>query len=755
MIDYFFDSAIWRQYRKYILAFWLLFILGLITPVLVFYGVSKGMLGPLPTFEQLENPETALATEIYSADSVLLGKYFSQNRSPVTYDELSPYLVEALIATEDIRFYDHSGIDFRSLSRAIFGVLTLDSRGGASTITQQLATNLFHERASGLARVKQKLKEQVVAVRLESRYTKEEIIQMYLNTVDFVNNAYGIKSAAKTYFNKLPSELDLEEAAVLVGMLKGPSMYNPRRFPERSKNRRNTVFAQMHRYKFINDSLYAMLTHPDCVIELDFKSADHSEGMAPYFREFLRLKLKDWADKEENRKIDGTKYNIYTDGLTVRVTLDSRMQAMAEASVNDYMPGLQEEFFEHWKNRDLWKDEVASGELERHIRNSEHYKLLKEDGLAKDSINKIFNKKVPMQVFSYNGPIDTVMSPIDSLKYYRMFLQTGLVVVDPFTGFVKAWVGGTNFEHFKYDHITSKRQIGSTFKPFIYATAIDNGYSPCFKITDVPVTFEDFNNWTPENSEGEYTGDHLTLKQCLAESKNTCSAYLMKQIGPAEVIKLARRLGIESHIDPYPSICLGTPDISALEMAGSYTAFANKGLYTEPIYFTSILDKNGNEIASQVPISTEAMSEEKAYIMVEMLRNVVNHGTGRRLRYRYKFEADMCGKTGTTQNHSDGWFLGFTPELIAAVWTGGEDRVVRFRTIDKGQGAHLALPIWAGFFERLYADTTLGYFQDTKIEPPKGKLSVELDCSMYERQDDTGEDVEDYDSGVEYGGGFE
>lgn len=751
-MSYLFNREVWSRYKKFVLLFWVLFFAGILFAVLSFVGIANGMLGTLPTFEELENPETSLATEIYSADSVLIGKYYRQNRSPVTFEELSPNIVDALIATEDIRFYDHAGIDFRGLTRAIIGALTFNSKGGASTITQQLAKNLFHEKpSSSWGRIKQKLMEQVLAVRLESRYTKQEIIQMYLNTVEFSDNAFGIKSASKTYFNKLPSQLEVEEAAVLVGMLKAPYTFNPRIHPERSRARRNVVLGQMHKYEYLDDTTYAILTHPDCTIVLDFKKSDHNEGLAPYFREFLRLEIQKWANQEENLKVDGSKYNIYTDGLRIYTTLDSRFQKHAEDAVAEWMPDLQQQFFDHWKNREIWTDEISKAELSRHIRNSEHYKLLVEQGLSKDSVMRVLNTKVPMEVFTYQGQIDTVMSAIDSIKYYRMFLQTGLVVVDPYTGFVKAWVGGTNYEHFKYDHITSKRQIGSTFKPFIYATAIDNGYSPCFKITDVPVTFEEFNNWTPENSDGIYTGEKLTLKQCLAESKNTCSAYLMKQIGPAEVIKLARRLGITSNIDPYPSICLGTPDISALEMAGSYTAFANKGLYTQPIYYTSITDKNGNEITSKVPISTEAMSEEKAYIMVEMLRNVVNHGTGGRLRYRYKFTADMCGKTGTTQNQSDGWFMGFTPELIAAVWTGGEDRVVRFRSIDKGQGAHLALPIWGNFFKRIYADSTLGYSQETRIKAPEGKLSIEMDCSQYSRE----EEEQEGPGSVEYGSEFD
>lgn len=745
-----FNKELWYKYRKQVIAFWVLYVLMWLFLVLFFWGVGQGMLGDLPTFEELENPETSVATEVYSADSVLLGKYFRQNRSPVTFDELNPNLVNALIATEDVRFYKHSGIDFRGLLRAIFGALTFDNRGGASTLTQQLATNLFHGRAhSLLKRLQQKLMEQVLAVRLESRYTKEEIIQMYLNTVEFSDNAFGIKSASKTYFNKLPSQLDVEEAAVLVGMLQAPYRFNPRLFPDRSRKRRNIVLGQMNKYGYLPDSTFEQLVSDECQIVLDFKSNDHMEGIAPYFREFLRLKLRDWAKRPENKKLDGSEYDIYEDGLKVYVTIDSRMQIMAEEAVMEHMPQLQEEFFKNLQRQsDPWKN--FQNELKNLIVWSERYQRHKADSIPADTIMKIMNTPRQMEVFTYQGMIDTVLSPVDSLKYYKKFLQTGFVVVDPFDGFIKAWVGGTNYEYFKYDHITSQRQIGSTFKPFIYAAAIDNGYSPCFKIQDIPITFEDYNNWTPKNSEGVYTGEWLNLKQCLAQSKNTCSAYLIKKITAQEVIRLARSLGITAKIDPYPSICLGTPDISALEMAGSYTAFVNKGFYTKPIFFTSIQDKNGNEIGSDMGVSNEAMSEEKAYIMVELLRNVVNHGTGGRLRYRYKLTADMGGKTGTTDDQTDGWFIGFTPELIGAVWTGGENNFIRFNNIAQGQGANMALPIWGLFFDKLYK-SDLGYKQDTRIPPPETKLSVELDCSKYETSDSSDTQY-NYDPSTNYGG---
>lgn len=731
-----FNKESWKRYKYHVITIWVLFILAWLSFYGLFYAIGKGALGPLPTFEQLENPKTALATEIYTADSVLLGKWYSENRSPVTFDELSPNLVHALVATEDVRFYKHSGIDPRGLARAIWGVLTLNLQGGASTISQQLSKLLFHDRlhASLKEKIVQKLKEQIIAVRLESRYTKEEILQMYLNTAEFSDNAFGIKAASKTYFNKLPSELDMEEASVLIGMLKAPYAYNPRIHPERSRKRRNVVINQMYKYGYIDRPTYdANAGNPDCKIVLDFKKNDHGEGLAPYFREFLRLEMKKWAQLPENQKLDGGTYDIYRDGLTIYTTINSKLQALAEAAVAKHMAELQKQFFEHWKNQNIWAGH--KDELNQLIKHTELYGILKDQGMSKDSIMLVMNTPKPMTIFSYSGPIDTIMSPIDSLKYHRMILQTGFIVVDPKNGNILAWVGGTDFEYFKFDHITSRRQIGSTFKPFVYATAVENGYSPCFRITDLPVTFEGVGSdgkqtWTPENDDGIYTGKRLTLKEGLAKSVNTCAAYLIKEVTPVEVVKLAKRLGITSHIDPYPAICLGTPDISAFDMAGAYTAFANKGIYTKPNYYTRIEDKTGNILSSVVPVGIEVFKEEKAYVMIDLLRYVVDHGTGSRLRTRFKLTADLAGKTGTTQNQSDGWFMGLTPELVGAVWTGGEDRFVRFRSIALGQGATMALPIWGNFLQSIYADSL--YMQTTRFEPPKEPMTIELDCSQYE-----------------------
>ncbi|MDX2003105.1 MAG: transglycosylase domain-containing protein [Chitinophagales bacterium] len=738
-------SADWRRFRKWLIAFWSLFAAGVLCIVVFLFAVAKGAFGKLPTFEELENPRSNLATEIYSADSVLLGKFFKENRSNATFSEISPNAVNALIATEDVRFYEHSGIDTKALLRAVVGVLTFNSQGGASTISQQLAKNLFHDRTGNVVkRILQKVKEWIIAVRLESRYTKEEIIAMYFNTVEFSSNAYGIKSASRTYFNKLPADLSVEEAAVLVGMLKAPTAYNPRLHPEASKRRRNTVLAQMEKYHFIDKEAQKELSA--CNIELNFHEASHVEGPAPYFREYLRLWMMEWS--KSHTKVDGSSYDIYKDGLKIYTTIDSRLQTFAEDAVQQHMASLQVDFFKHWQGKDVWKD--VPDEFRRMIEKSSRYQELKEQGMGHNAIMRELSKPIKMKVFSYKGEIDTTMSPIDSIRYHRMFLQAGVLSVDPYNGHIKVWVGGTNYKYFQYDHITSQRQIGSTFKPFIYAAAIDNGYSPCFQILDLPVTFENYDNWTPQNSDNKYTGDLLTLRQCLAKSQNTCSAYLMKQIGPEEIIKLVRQMGIKSHIDTVPSICLGTPDLSVMEMVGSYTTFVNKGLYTQPVFITRIEDKDGNEIYHNTAVTNEVMTEEKAYVMVDLLRNVVNHGTAGRLRYRFGLKADIGGKTGTTQNQSDGWFIGITPELITGVWTGGEDRIVRFRSLALGQGASMALPVYGLMYQKLYADTKLGYSQDTHFAYPSQGVQIEMDCSKYTTAKDDKKEVLEGVYGSEY-----
>lgn len=717
---------------KYLLIFWLLFASGLGLVSLLVYTISLGWFGALPSFSDLENPKSMLATEVWSSDSVLLGKFYSQNRSNVTFEELPENLVDALIATEDIRFYKHSGIDIRGLGRVFFKTILLsnESSGGGSTITQQLAKNLFpRKRLNKFKMVIRKIQEWVIAIRLERQYTKSEIITMYFNTVEFSDNAFGIKSAAATYFSKNTEDLLVEESAILVGMLKAPYYYNPRIHPENALTRRNTVLAQMKKYQKINDAEWDSLKMKP--LEINFKSSSHISGLAPYFREYLRIWLQKWCN--ENIKPDGSNYDVYKDGLKIEVTLDSRLQTYAEEAVKTHFTELQDKFFAHWKGKDPWKD--FPQELQKVMKQTDRYKIMKANGASAQEIEKAFKEKLKMKVFTWREPLDTVMTPLDSLKYHRMFFENGFLAADPKSGAIKAWVGGIDYEHFQYDHVTSQRQIGSTFKPFLYATAIENGWSPCYEIFDLAVTFEDFDNWTPSNADGKFTGEKMNLKKCLALSQNSCSAFLMKQIGPQPVIDMARRLGITSHIDPYPSICLGTPDISLYEMVGAYTAFANSGWYSKPYFVSKISDKNGNLIQSFSADQKEVLSEQAAYAMSEMLRNVTVYGTGARLRGMYKLKGDIGGKTGTTQNQSDGWFMGISPYLVAGSWAGCEDRFVRFRSLEAGQGARTAMPVWALFFQKVQADSTLGFQFDAKFEPPVSENYIETDCQKYNKSD--------------------
>lgn len=717
------------KFNAFLKVFWLVVILPAVGLVAIVGATATGMFGELPSFEDLENPNSALASEVFAADGVLLGKYYFQNRTNVHYRELAPNLVNALKATEDIRFEEHSGIDIRGLLRVLVKTVILrqSESGGGSTITQQLAKNLFpRERISGYKLVTRKIQEWIIAVRLERNYTKEEILAMYLNTVEFGSNSFGIKSAAQTFYNKLPSELKTEESAVLVGLLKAPTYYSPSRNPDNSTRRRNTVLYQMRRYDFLTQHDFDSLK--SLPIILKFQSEDHNTGMATHFREYLRLYLNRWCN--EHKKNDGSSYNIYRDGLKIYTTIDSRMQNYAEEAVREHLTDLQKTFFEHWKGRVPWKEtpEIITDAMKRSTR----YRELKENKVDADSIEKIFNTKLPMTVFTWKGEKDTLMSPLDSIKYYKMFLRTGMMAMEPQTGFIKVWVGGTDYHYFKYDHVKEgKRQVGSTFKPFVYTLAMQEGYSPCYKVPNVRVTFtgEDGKIWSPENSDGKY-GGMLSLKEALAESVNSVTAFLMKQFGPEAVIKIARKMGITSPIDPYPAICLGTPDISVYEMTGAYATFANKGVWTEPIFLTRIEDKNGVVLQEFVPKKVEALSEETAYVTLSLLKGVVEHGTGVRLRYKFGLNNPIAGKTGTTQNQSDGWFVGVTPELVSAIWVGCEDRSVHFRSITLGQGANTSLPIWALFMKKVYTDKSINLTQ-ADFEKPEGKLSIELDCSKY------------------------
>lgn len=743
------------SFNKHLRIFWTLILFPFLLLFLLLVSVSWGMWGFMPSFEELENPKSNLASEVYSADGALLGTFYIDNRVNVSYEDLSPNIVNALIATEDIRFYNHSGVDARSIFRVLIRNILGGQRsaGGGSTISQQLAKNLFPRKSniSSLQIAIIKLKEWVTAAKLERNYTKEEIIAMYLNTVDFGSHAFGIKAASKTYFDTTPDSLKTEEAAMLVGMLKAPSWFHPVRNPERAFSRRQVVLYQMARYGYIEPEQYdSIMALP---IDMSrYSVQDHRAGMATYFREHLRQKLRKWS--ENKFKPDGTPYNIHTDGLKIYTTIDSRMQKHAEDAVKEHMAGyLQPMFFEHWKgypdspyDTDLEPEDVEHL-IQLSIRRSDRYLSMKRANIPEDSIRMSFYEPTPMKVFSWNGEIDTVMTPYDSIRYYKHFLNTGLMSVEPNTGYVKAYVGGIDYKHFKYDHVyDGKRQVGSTFKPFLYTLAMqEGGFSPCTRVPNVPVSFDlhDGTTWTPKNSSSRKEGEMVTLKWALANSINYVSAYLMKRYSPQAVIKLVRRMGITSNIDPVPAIALGTPDISVYEMTGAMSTFANKGVYIEPIFITRIEDQNGNLIESFGPRREEAMSEETAYLMVELLKGVVESGTGVRLRYTYNLNYPIGGKTGTTQNNSDGWFIGLTPSLVTGVWVGAEDRAARFREISLGQGANTSLPIWALFMKRVYEDEELD-FPKHDFERPLKPLSVEVDCNEYEQEDST-RDVFDQD----------
>jgi penicillin-binding protein 1A len=734
--------------RKKIIFIWLI----ILSPfILVFSLVSLAsfeFFGPLPTFDQLENPQNNLATEIISADSVVIGKYFFENRTSAVRDDIPQQFINALLSTEDIRYRDHSGIDVRALFRAVYGVFSGKGQsGGASTITQQLAKMLFTKQpASGLDRIKQKLKEWVISAKLERRYTKDEILLMYLNRYDWVNNAVGIESASRVYFNKSPKKLNIQESAMLVGMLKNSALYNPNRRLELTQKRRNTVLFQMNKYEFISDSLYDSLVKLPVI--LDFKKASHNSGLAPYFREYLRGEMKEWCSTK--MKSDGSLYNLYTDGLKIYTTIDSRLQKFAEEAVETHISDLQKVFYNHWEGYtnapfpEDFEPEQIDEIIDMAMRRSVRYKRLKSQGRTIDQIRKVFNAKTEMKLFSWNGKIDTVLSPRDSLIYSKYFLHSGLMSMQPQTGHVKAYVGGINYENFQYDHVTSgKRQVGSTFKPFLYSLAIQEGYDPCFQVPNVPVVFDKYKwrlekDWTPKNSGSEeLEGLTLSLKYGLANSINTVTAYIMKQFGPYAVVDLAKKIGVKSKILAVPSLCLGTFDLSVYEMVGAYSTFSNKGVWVEPIFVTRIEDKNGVVLERFIPESNEAMSEETADIMVRLLQGVVDgvyspaakkrSGTGVRLRYKYGFKNEIGGKTGTTQNQSDGWFMGITPNLVTGVWTGCDDRSVHFRDIVYGQGANMALPIFAEYMQRVYADTA-----NSKVYPLPFDISrsidVKLDC---------------------------
>ncbi|MCL2291028.1 MAG: transglycosylase domain-containing protein [Bacteroidetes bacterium] len=673
----------------------------------------------MPSFSELENPQTNLATEVYSSDGELLGKYYLENRSPCKYDDLSPHLISALKATEDVRFEKHSGIDVRALGRVFAGVVTRSNKGGGSTLTQQLAKNLF-PRDPGAGKFKTiftKLKEWVVATKLEREYSKNEILAMYLNTVDFGNNSMGIKSAAATYFNKTPADLTVEESALLVGMLKAPTRYSPKRNPVASLNRRNTVLHQLHKYNYLTKSEYDSIQ--ELPIDLSqFATQHHATGIATYFREYLRLWLAEWC--RNNPKSDGSYYDIYKDGLKIYTTIDSRMQRHAERAVQEHICNvLQPRFFQHIKGqRNAPFSNITEKETQRILdagmRRSERYALMKDDGATEEEIKQVFATKVKMKILTWDrGMVDTLMSPIDSIRYMKSFLHCGMMAMDVNSGHIKAYVGGVNYQYFQFDHVKlSKRQVGSTFKPYVYAVAMQSGeYSPCTMVPNVPVTFQlpEGGTWTPRNSSDYKNGMMLPLNEALAASLNYVSAYLMKQFGPQAVINLIRNMGVTSGIPAVPSIALGACEMSLYEQVGAINCFPNQGVYVEPTFVTRICDNNGSTIYKYVPKTNEAMDQITAFKTAKLMQGVVDYGTGGRLRSQYKLNFPLAGKTGTTDNHSDGWFVGYTPVLTAGVWVGCEDRAAHFRTIDLGQGARTAMPVFALFMQKCYEDPALPY----------------------------------------------
>jgi penicillin-binding protein 1A len=735
--------------NKLIKWLWILCLSPLIIIFTLIFLISSGTFGSLPKVDELLNPKNSQATIVYSGDMKILGKYYSENRVNVNFNQLDNDLVEALIATEDARFYNHSGVDVKALARSLTGALSGGNKGGGSTITQQLAKMMFpREKLSKPELIIRKMKEWIIATRLERLYTKEEIMALYLNKFDFLNLAVGVKSAAQIYFNQSQDSLKIEQAAMLVGMAKNPSVFNPIRHPDTTLLRRNVVLSQMVKYGYLDKQKFDSLkTLP---LGINFRPENHNEGLAPYLREYIRDNvLKAWCASHINPATDEP-YNIYRDGLRIYTTIDSRMQEYAEQAVFEHMHDLQMVFDKDLKTKknapfawNVSKEEIKSM-MDAAIKRSDRYQSGKRHGMSREEILDGFYKPVAMRVYSLRGDIDTVMTPFDSIKYYKSFLQTGFMAMEPQSGYVKAWVGGINHKHFKYDHVkVSKRQVGSTFKPFVYALAIDNGLSPCHQVPNVRTCIDlpDGKKWCPENSDGpndKNNGKMITLKKALANSINYVTAWVMKQYGPHAVVSLVKRLGVTADIPEVPSICLGTADISVFEMVAAISSFANKGTYIQPTFITRIEDKNGKVLEEFIPRTDEVFSEEKAFAMIQLMRGVVDGGTGSRLRSRHKLMNQIAGKTGTTQKNADGWFMGLTPDLVAGAWVGGEDRSIHFNSMVEGQGATMALPIWGKFFSKIYADEHLKVNKGDFPRPKNLDPNLELDCTKYDSREDDG-----------------
>ncbi len=713
---------------RYTRVFWSILIGTVVLVTLILTSVRLGLFGELPSFADLENPKSNLASEILTDNNTVLGTYYLQNRSNVKYSELSPFLIEALVSTEDKRFYDHSGIDYSRTLTSVFHTLTGNKQGG-STITQQLALNLFSEKRerNPIKRIMQKLQEWITAVRLERNYTKNEIIMMYFNTVDFgYKNTFGIKSAAKTFFSTTPDKLTAEQAAILVGMLKGPTLYSPVRNEEKSLTRRNQVLLNMRDADFLTDAAYEKAKNEPIGLKLNIST--YGEGLAAYFRASLKDEIKKEFKRLAITKPDGTPYDLDRDGLKIYTPINYNMQKYAEEAQKEWMMVLQREFNKQWRNKNAFATADRKKLLESGMKRSDRYIQMKEDGASEEDIKKVFNTKVKMEIFTWKGNIDTLMTPLDSIKYNKLILRNAVMSMEPQTGHVKAWVGGVNFEHYKYDQVKQgTRQVGSTAKPFTYAVAIDNFYSPCYTVPNFQQTYGD---WTPRGT--TQGGSPITLKNALKYSQNFATAFVINEVGAANVAELTRKMGITSDVPNYPSIALGAYDASVFDMVGAYSAFVNHGTWVEPTMILRIEDKNGAIVYERTPEVKKVLNSESAYIMVDMLKGVVDGGTASRLR-RKEFGGltnPIGGKTGTTNDNSDAWFIGVTPQLVTGVWTGAEDRGISFSNMQYGQGAAAALPIFGLYMRKVYDDKSLHYSKDDFPKPPGG-MTREMDCSQY------------------------
>lgn len=700
--------------------------------VLLIVFTMFGLFGTVQSFKDIEHPKSDAATQVISSDGKVLGTYYVHNRFPVTYKELSPNVVHALIATEDTRFYEHSGIDFSRSFSIIFYNLIGKHQGG-STITQQLAKNLFHNGGSHnvFVRFTQKLQEWIVAVRLERHYTKEEILTMYLNTVSFgAYNTYGIKSASITYFNTTPDKLTPDQAALLIGMLNAPGIYSPIRHPDRAVKRRNFVLERMGEANFLSSG--QVEEYKQKPLGLEFNRIDHNEGLAQYFRAVLKREVQNLLEDKSITKPDGTPYDLDRDGLKIYTTIDYTMQQYAEEAQHEYMRKLQVLYNGTIKGANMYKIVPGFKDLvQQGIQRSDRYKELKEDGKSDDEITENFNTPDSLDMFTWKGDTTMVMKPIDSVVFCQLMLRNSLMSMDPTTGYIKAWVGGINFEHFKYDQVKiGTRQVGSTAKPFTYSVAIEQGYSPCQQFNNVPDTVD---GWCPRSYD-THPG-MLTMRAALAWSQNWITAHIMKLVTPAPVVEQIKRMGVNSpNLDPYPSICLGTFDASVFDMTGAYSVFANHGIWTEPTFIMRIEDKNGNVLYTSHPQIRQAMNEQNAYVMTYLLKGVIQQGTGSRMQFTYHLYNPIGGKTGTTSNNSDGWFIGITPQLVTGVWTGFENRAIHFRSTAFGEGANTALPIWALYMQKVYANQALGIKKNVDFDPPKGGVNIQLDCNQYNQQ---------------------